>query len=850
MPDRSGHDPEKLRDPPDSSPGFGAFEKLNDDKVDGVIKYMVGDTIDAEGNNVKEILVLRDSGGGAGAAYDNRSSEDKTLSALDNLMMGTKYTEGLGQYVSLKMANDEEKAVVAEELGLAWDDETDHLVSLESNEDVDDDFMTQVMEDLAAKQEEELDDTAEQFYYDEEDDAEATDDPDAEATEDELGSAYPDHEKVLQEFLEGKSLAYAEEKAPNYPTGPIEQISMSYQGQENEPGLADITASMREQLGYSEGRNDPDALDEHTDAILEAVLGNKYRNDSCFSRHDRALADISRTAENSMRTPDQLDGQLAYAITFERQSQANYERLRNDVKNELLNGQPSAEESFIKYQDDVNNAAKFAASSYANAGNVAGNSYTGDHYQILGVNPDATDSEIRRSYRAAAKEYHSDHHPYPEYGTYMAEVNAAYDALSDPNQRATYDQLLINNAQAHEEWRQAHPSDAQAQDAWRQEHAENNEENEQNEEYEDLEVHTGFGDKDGSDTGDPTGTHVMGYDENNQNSTYAENNQNGGSDTSVASYEPPDPQETGTQDPPEDENTNWTPEKVANWHKENEEKGLSWLELILLIIASMIANANEKATGFSAQGVNNLISTYIDEPRGPTMQEQHAQTVEDLGKIEEDVATKYAVNDPDDAEALRDLTMCASIHLREYGMYDDDGNQQRNGGEPYYDVVDYDEDDQKVIDKTYYKPIKGLEWDNKDRTLDATMQESMTGTDEESMANRQSLSDMLKERVDWIQQSNWYVDFNDPDNAGTPQEMLDQYNDNQVNLNERKAAIDTVLLWNAENNLGGMTIYLDKSMQENRELSQQEIQAIADTIRHCDYLINATGTQKQERTRS
>ena len=121
---------------------------------------MVGDTIDAEGKNTKEILVLRDSGGGAGAAYDNRDLEGKTLSALDNLIMGTKYTEGLGQYVSLKMANDEEKAVVAEELGLAWDDENGRLVSLESDEDVDDDFLSQVMEDLAAQQEE-LDDPAE-----------------------------------------------------------------------------------------------------------------------------------------------------------------------------------------------------------------------------------------------------------------------------------------------------------------------------------------------------------------------------------------------------------------------------------------------------------------------------------------------------------------------------------------------------------------------------------------------------------------------------------------------------------------------------------------------------------------
>ena len=653
------------------------------------------------------------------------------------------------------------------------------------------------------------------------------------------GSAYPDHQRQLEEFLEGKSLAYIEEKDPN---GNIEQISMSYQGRENEPGLADITESMRDKLGYAEGRNDPDALDKHVDAILETVLGNEHRNDSCFSRHDRALADMCRTEENSTRTPGQMQEQLAYALAFEQQSKANYEQLRNDVKNELLNGQPSAEASFMKYQDDVNNGAKNAAESYAKAE---------DHYQILGIDPDATDSEVRRAYGAAAKKYHSDQHPYPEYETYMKEVNAAYDTLSNPDKRSNYDQRLENNAQAHEEWRQAHPENDEAYNG----------------------DDTGFGDNtgfgNGAGFGDNTGfgddngnENDNGFGDDNGNVTrFGEDTGNGNgngarSDTTIASYHTPDPQEAGTQGPNEETgkepSTDWSPEKVANWHEENEEKGISWIEAILLAMAAMIANATDKASGgnISADGINRSISNYMATPQGPSVQEQHNETVADLGKIDEDITTRYAVKDEDQAQALRDLTLRASEHLHEYGMYDDKGNQQRNGGEPYYEVIGLDDDGEQAIQKTHYEPIKGLEWDNSDRTLDATMQDSMTGTDDVSIANRQHLSDMLKERVDWIQQSDSYVDFNDPDKAAFAQELLDKYNENQVNLDERKAAIDPAMLWNAENNLGGMTIYLDKSIQEQRELTQQEIQAIADTIRHCDYLVNATGTPKQERSRS
>ena len=458
----------------------------------------------------------------------------------------------------------------------------------------------------------------------------------------------------------------------------------------------------------------------------------------------------------------------------------------------------------------------------------------GDYYQILDITPDATSSAIRTARGEAAFKYHDDRHPYPEYDTYMKQANAAYETLSDPSKRETYDALLQNSAQAHEQWQQTHPNYDEHEDY----DYGNSNSNSNEQSYEvNHKDETGFGDTAQPPGYDVMGSDVMGY------------NQNDASDTSLATYEPPQPQETGTQDPSEDPTTDWTPEKVANWEKENEARAISWIELIMLAIASIIANATEGASGgkIKADGLNRQISAYINAERGPSVQEQHTEGIAELGKATEDITTKYAVKDEGTAEALKDLTLHASEHLEEYGMFDEKGEQKRNGDEPYFERIVYDEDDKPDVQKVNYEPIKGLEWDNPDRTLDDTMHESMTGTDDDAMANRKSLSDMMKERVDWIQQTNSYVNFSDPDNYERADELLDQYNENQVNLDERKAAIDPVLLWNAENNFGGMTTYLDKSIEENRELTHQEVQAIADTIRHCDYMVNATGTKPQPR---
>src|SRR3989344_923729 len=64
-----------------------------------------------------------------------------------------------------------------------------------------------------------------------------------------------------------------------------------------------------------------------------------------------------------------------------------------------------------------------------------------DCYQVLGVSRTASADEIKKAYRKLALEYHPDRNKGKDAAEKFKEISRAYEVLSDPQKKQTYDQF-------------------------------------------------------------------------------------------------------------------------------------------------------------------------------------------------------------------------------------------------------------------------------------------------------------------------------------------------------------------------------------------------------------------------
>lgn len=115
----------------------------------------------------------------------------------------------------------------------------------------------------------------------------------------------------------------------------------------------------------------------------------------------------------------------AYDIgDFESKKDKDYEKYHSEWTSDDYIGKKIKDEDSQRYKKSLQN------SNFPN------------YYKILKISKDATQEEIKKEFRKLVKEWHPDKNPDPSTKEKMAEINKAYEVLSDIERRKNYDKYF------------------------------------------------------------------------------------------------------------------------------------------------------------------------------------------------------------------------------------------------------------------------------------------------------------------------------------------------------------------------------------------------------------------------
>jgi len=125
---------------------------------------------------------------------------------------------------------------------------------------------------------------------------------------------------------------------------------------------------------------------------------------------------------------------------------ARHQILRKKLEYDMKDYESKKNKDYEKYHSDWAGDEVIGSRSFTKDDEefrkLKQNSNFPDYYKTLGITKIATQNEIKDQFRRLAKEWHPDKNPDPKTKEKMAEINKAYEVLSDKERRKNYDKYF------------------------------------------------------------------------------------------------------------------------------------------------------------------------------------------------------------------------------------------------------------------------------------------------------------------------------------------------------------------------------------------------------------------------